>query len=106
MFTIKHVDASGDEFFIQAKRFLRQRRGDGFMQYLAYHDDPAAYDTTFCGDETPGTLHTQALYVMNEQGRTVQSYHFNEPVFSEPPYAQSAMHSGGDTCVDACANPS
>jgi hypothetical protein len=86
MFTIKHVNLAGDEFLVEAKQFLRERRSDGFIQYLAFDDNRHDYIASWCGDEhherLRGTLDRHVLYVMNRFGSTVATHSFVNPDFS------------------------
>jgi hypothetical protein len=87
MFTIKHIGPNDTEYLVEARQFLRERRGDGFYQYLAFDIVSSDYTATWCGDER---VHNdlagrQILYVMNEAGATVAVHTFKRPDFSKVP---------------------
>lgn len=86
MLTIKHIDQNGDENISQCHRFVRERRHDGFTQFLSYgeHPLPGEYIFSWCGDEeqrTDSLVNRQTIYVMNQHGSTVATYHFWQPDF-------------------------
>lgn len=87
MLTVKHINTDGNEYLVECHRFVRERRNDGFTQFLAYGEKPMPgdYIATWCGDEEQRTStapNRQGLYVMNQHGSTVASYHFSQPDFS------------------------
>lgn len=90
MFTIKHIAADGNETMFECHQFVRERRSDGFTQFLAYDKNPLPCDyiATWCGDESrslAGLLENrQTIYVMNRFGATVATYHFAQPDFGGP----------------------
>lgn len=97
MFTVKHIGPDGNESMVECHRFVRERRSDGFTQFLAYPEKPlpGEYIATWCGDESvrygpelPGTY--QQIYVMNRFGSTVASYSFGQPDFSRTAGAEQA----------------
>lgn len=81
MFTIKHIDNHGVEFLVQAKRFVVERRPDGFMQYLAFDEVRHDYIASWCGDNRGDSLFDQTIFVMNDKGSTVAVHSFNKPNF-------------------------
>jgi hypothetical protein len=94
MLTIKHIDADGNEGLVECHSFKRERRYDGFIQYMAFGELPLPNDyiATWCGDEEQRVkpdLNRQTLYVMNRHGATVATYYFRQPDFSQV---------CGDTC--------
>lgn len=94
MFTVKHINSDGNENMVECHQFVRERRSDGFTQFLAYGENPlpCEYIATWCGDEDArgGLLENQqTIYVMNRFGATVATYRFKQPDFSAPLMAQS-----------------
>lgn len=87
MFTIKHIDKRGNEHLVQCHSFRTERRDDGFMQYLAYGENPTPgdddYIATWCGDDNRdrSDLSWHTLYVMNRFGATVATHSFRDPDF-------------------------
>lgn len=95
MFTIKHIAADGTEGLVQCNTFARERRDDGFTQFMAYGENPmpGEYIASWCGDEeqrTSDLLNRQTIYVMNRFGATVATYRFNQPDFGACGNAASA----------------
>lgn len=87
MFTVKHIGPQGDENMIECHQFVRERRNDGFTQFLAYGERPmpGEYIATWCGDEerhTSSLENRQTIYVMNRFGATVATYNFGQPDFN------------------------
>lgn len=87
MFTVKHIGPQGDENLVQCHQFVRERRSDGFTQFMAYGENPlpSDYIATWCGDEEQRTSsldNRQTIYVMNRFGATVATYHFKQPEFN------------------------
>lgn len=96
MFTIKHIDINGNEGIVECESFVRERRDDGFIQYLAYGANPlpGEYRASWCGDEeqrTSALTNRQTLYVMNRFGATVATYRFTCPDFSHCGEAKQAV---------------
>lgn len=96
MLTIKHIDQHGGETLIQCHRFNRERRSDGFTQYMAFAENPLPNDyiATWCGDEeqrTSSLVNRQTIYVMNQHGTTVATYHFQQPDFGRNSGCTSAQ---------------
>lgn len=86
MFTVKHINIDGNENMVECHQFVRERRSDGFTQFLAYGENPMPNDyiATWCGDEeqrTSSLENRQTIYVMNRYGATVATYHFRQPDF-------------------------
>lgn len=87
MFTVKHINIDGNENMVECHQFVRERRNDGFTQFLAYPENPMPneYVATWCGDEDRHTStleNRQTIYVMNRFGATVATYNFRQPDFS------------------------
>lgn len=89
MFTVKHIDKSGNEALFACASFVKERRSDGFSQYLALPEGPDARDNyvaTWCGDDgtgpnLTGELMRHAIYVMNRDGATVAVHRFDDARF-------------------------
>jgi len=86
MFTIKHIAADGNEHMVECHRFARERRSEGFTQFMAYPENPVPmeYIASWCGDERVADRLEcdQTIYVMNRFGATVATYRFKQPDLS------------------------
>lgn len=93
MFTIKHIDKCGDERMVECHRFTKERRSDGFAQFMALDlfPNPGEYIETWCGDDGPSNdLSCHTIYVMNRFGATVATHRFGDPDFSRDPRCAQA----------------
>lgn len=80
MFTVKHIDADGNEFALECRCYDVTRGAQGETRIMTYdtaYRDPNEYTGLWCGkrvDFAPiGGLWT--IYVMNRFGSTIATYH-------------------------------
>lgn len=95
MLTILHVGENGEEMLVECDTFRKERRGDGFFQFLAFRAgcEPGDYLATWCCDLTPGRDLNgveNCLYVMNSKGSTVARYSYRQPDHENPPAMREA----------------
>lgn len=83
MFTIKHIDADGNEFAIEAASYeIKRERHDGkpvllrLMTYDTLYRD-GNYSGFWVGVATQGTPASQCIYVMNQHGATIATMTFD-----------------------------
>lgn len=84
MFTIKHIDASGNEFAIEAASYaVTRERNAGKPDFIRV----TTYDTQYQGNDYTGLwagvpAHggpgSQCIFVMNQHGSTVSKVHFED----------------------------
>jgi hypothetical protein len=84
MFTIKHIDESGDEFAIEAASYsVKRERRAGMpdlirvMTYDTQYQDQS-YSGLWAGIPPQGGLNSQTIFVMNQHGATVSKICFEE----------------------------
>lgn len=71
MFTIKHINPYGLERIWQCKAVVKEATQSGETEIYAPTPDH--------GDAMPNPITSGTLYVMNDNGKTVATYHLGSP---------------------------